>query len=266
MVNQIRIATDMKKPERIGPYTLLSPLSERARGNVWLARAGTDGGKVALKLARANDAPGRERLLHESALTITLDHPNIVRVHECGAADGVTWIAMGYVSGKQGMLTLANFRQLLLALVHLHSNDIIHADINQANVLLDELGNLRLVGFGGARRQGELVAAGTPQCISPEQMRGQPVDVRTDLFAAATVLYQILTGKRPFEGTALEVMQQMLVENQAAPSVVAPGLGTSFDDVIRRGLARDRDQRYGSAFEFLSAFDAACRRGVRVSA
>lgn len=256
----------MKKQERIGPYTLLSPLGDSARGNVWLASAGTDGAKVALKLARADDAAGRQRLLHECGLTINLDHPNIVRVHECGAARGVTWIAMGYVGGTHKSLTLANFRQLLLAMVHLHSNDIVHADIGYGNLLLDEYGNLRLAGFGLARRQGEAAPAGTPHCMSPEQVRGQDVDPRTDIFAASAVLYQILTGKRPFEGTALEVMQQMLQDSQTAPSLVAPGLGTSFDEVVRRGLARDKDKRYGSAFEFLSAFDAACRRGVRISA
>ncbi len=256
----------MKKPERIGPYTLQSPLGDSARGNVWLARAGA--GKVALKLARADDAPGRERLLRECDLAIMFDHPNIVRIHECGAAKGVTWIAMGYVAGPHGTLTLANFRQLLLAMVHVHANGIIHADIRYANLLLDEFGDLRLAGFGAARRRGEDMAAasGTPQMMSPEQLRGQAIDTRADIFAACVVLYQVLTGKRPFEGSAFEVMQQISHDSQPAPSAVAPSLGTSFDDIVRRGLARNKDDRFGSAFEFLSAFDAACRRGVRISA
>jgi eukaryotic-like serine/threonine-protein kinase len=262
------MATMMKKPERIGPYTLLSPLGDRARGNIWLASAGAGGDKVALKLAREDDAAGRERLLHECSLAINFNHPNIVRVHECGESRGVTWIAMGYVAGPHEMLTLANFRQLLLAMVHVHANGIIHADIRHANLLVDEYGDLRLAGFGLARRhgQGPAAAPGTPQYVSPEQLRGQAIDLRTDIFAACVVLYQVLTGKRPFEGTVLEVMQQVSLESQPAPSSVAPGLGTSFDELVRRGLARDKNDRYGSAFEFLGAFDAACRRGVRTSA
>lgn len=258
----------MKKPEQIGPYFLLTPLGDGARRNVWLARCGADGARVALKLVRESEPAARERLLYEVDLAIGFDHPNIVRMYECGEANGITWIAMAYVAGPHGALTLANFRQLLLAMVHVHANDIIHADIRDANLLLDEFGDLRLAGFGMARRKDDAGAAapGLPQFMSPEQLRGQPIDTRTDIFAAGVVLYQVLTGKRPFEGTAFEVMQHILHETQIAPSAMAPGLGTSFDDVVRRALARDKDDRYASAFEFLSAFDAACRRGVRVSA
>lgn len=260
-----------KKLERIGPYTLLSPLGHRARGNVWLASAGTSGEKVALKLARADDTAGRERLLHECGVAIAFDHPNIVRIYECGEARGITWIAMGYVQGPHcahDALTLANFRQLLLALVHVHANDIVHADIRPANLLVDDNGDLRLAGFSLARRLGQAPSAppSASQFMSPEQLRGQAIDTRSDIFGAAAVLYQVLTGKRLFEGSALDVMQQILHETQPPPSAVAPGLGTSFDDVVRRSLARDRNERYASVFEFLSAFDAACRCGVRVSA
>ena len=256
----------MKKPEQIGPYTLLTPLGDGARSNVWLACAGSGADKIALKLARADDAPRRERLLRECELAIGFDHPNIVRIHECGAANGITWIAMAYAGSAHGALTLANFRQLLLAMVHVHANGVIHADIGNANLLLDDFGDLRLGGFGIARRLGQAGPQGSPHFMSPEPLRGQVIDLRADIFAASAVLYQVLTGRRPFEGSAIEVMQQILHESQAAPSTVAPGLGASFDDVLRRGLARDKDERYASVFEFLSAFDAACRRGVTVSA
>ncbi|MES2318444.1 MAG: serine/threonine-protein kinase [Pseudomonadota bacterium] len=258
----------MKKPEQIGPYFLLSPLGDPARGNLWLARAGAGGDKVALKLARAGDDAGRQRLLHECELAIHFNHPNIVRIHECGGAKGVTWIAMGYIGGPPGALTLANFRQLLLALVHVHGNGVVHADIRRANLLLDVYGDLHLAGFGLARRHGQVPTAGlgTPHVQSPELLRKQPIDTRTDIFTAGVMLYEVLTGKPPFQGSAMETMRQIQHEHQALPSTVAPGLGTSFDEVVRRALARDRDQRYGSVFEFLSEFDAACRRGVRLPA
>ncbi|HEU4776031.1 MAG TPA: protein kinase, partial [Telluria sp.] len=130
----------MKKPERIGPYTLVAPLGERTRTRTWLARAGdpVQGERVALKLARDKDTVGRARILHEVDIAGSFDHPNIVRLHECGEANGVLWLASGYVSGPHRPLKLVNFRQLLLALVHVHANEVIHADLNCRNMLLDE--------------------------------------------------------------------------------------------------------------------------------
>lgn len=257
----------MKTLETIGPYTLVSPLGDPARGNLWRARAGRNGGMVALKLVRAGQPEARARLLYEVDMALGFDHPNIVRIYECGEADGATWMTMAYMAGPQGALTLANFRQLLLALVHVHANNVVHADIRMANLLLDEFGDVRLAGFALARHGGDSHgAAPTPQLMSPEQLRGQAIDMRTDLFGAGAVLYQVLTGKPPFSGSAFEIMQQILHDSQAAPSEAAPGLGTSFDEVVRRALAREKEDRIGSAFEFLSAFDSACRRGVRAPA
>lgn len=258
----------MKKLERIGPYTLIKRLGAGESGRVWLAQAGSGTERVALKLAREGDDGARACIMHEVDVAAGFDHPNIVRMYECGASRGITWIAMEYAPGPHEQLTLANFRQLLLALVHVHANNVVHADVQHANLLLDESGDLKLTNFGLSRRAGQAAPAhgaphGTPQFMSPEQLRRQPLDLRSDLFSAGVVLYQILTGGRPFEGTAFEVMQQVINDSQPAPSEVAPGLGTSFDEVVRRSLARDRGDRYANAFEFLGAFDAACRRGVR---
>ena len=268
MVGPAADSKHMKKPERIGPYYLLSPLGDSGRGNVWLARAGARGDRLALKLVREGDSEGLERLMHECSMAMGFDHPNIVRMHECGEANGVTWISMGYVSGPRGELTLANFRQLLLAMVHVHANDVIHTDIRDANLLLDENGDLRLAGFGMARKRSEpnVVLQGKVQPLSPEQLDGQSIDHRTDIFALGMVLYQVLTGKAPFQGSAFDVMQQVSHDAPAAPSSVAPGLGSSFDELVRRAMASNKEERYGSVFEFLSEFDAACRRGVRASA
>lgn len=255
----------MKKRERIGPYTLIVQLGDDARSRTWLAGVGEAADKVALKLAPKNDTVARARVMHEVDIGAGFNHPNIVRIHECGEANGVLWLAAEYVPGPHTPLRLANFRQLLLALVHVHANGIIHCDLSTANMLLDEDGDLRLSNFAGARREGQGPAPfqGTPHFMPPEQIHGQALDLRADLFSAGVVLYQILTGQRPFEGSALEVMQQVMQETQPVPSTVSPGLGTSFDDVIRKALARNKADRFGSAFEFLSAFDAACKRGVR---
>ena len=257
----------MKKRARIGPYTLLTRLGASSTSHVWLAAAGDEGAKVALKLVREGDEEGRRRLMHEVDMAAGFNHPNIVRIHECGQSRGHTWIAMGYIGGPHGALTLANFRQLLLALVHVHANNVVHTNIEHANLLLDETGNLHLADFSLARRTGQIAAPvqGTAQFTAPEQLRGHPIDTRADIFSAGVVLFEVLTGTRPLPGTGLEVMHQLLHVSQPAPSLVTPGLGTSFDEVVRRALARDREERYANAFEFLGAFDAACRRGVRAA-
>ncbi len=255
----------MKKLERIGPYTLLRRLGRGENSRVWLANAGEADNLVAMKLARPGDDEGRERLMYELGVAAEFDHPHIVRIYECGESRGFTWITMGYLAGPHQPLTLEGFRQLLMALVHVHANGIVHANVNHDNLLMDENGELRLADFSHARQIGQVgkPGEGTPQFMSPEQLRGQTLDPRADLFSAGVVLYEILTGIRPFAGTALELMPQLLKETQIAPSAAAPGLGTSFDEVVRRALARERSERHGNAFEFLGAFDAACRRGVR---
>lgn len=257
----------MKKPERIGPYTLLKRLGQSEGSRVWLANAGLEDNKVALKLVRPDDQAGLAAIMHEVELCAGFDHANVVRMYECGSAKGCTWMAMGYVAGPpdpQTALTLANFRQLLMALVHVHANHVIHADIKMANLLLDANGDLRLADFGHARRPGQaaIKGYGTPQCMPPEQLTGQALDARADLFSAGVVLYEILTGVHPFEESAAGTVNH----SPPPPSSVASGLGTSFDDVCRRALSRERAERYPNAFEFLGAFDAACRRGVRTIA
>lgn len=257
----------MKKPECIGPYTLLSPLGEGARGRVWLATMGAQVERLVLKLAREGNAIDRVRLLYEVDILSALDQPNIVRMHECGESKGVLWMAMAYVPGPHLPLQLANFRQLLLALIHLHARDVVHADIKPANLLLDEEGDLRLVGFGNARwiGAGPLSPGGMPQFMSPEQIRGEVLDVRADLFSAGAVLYQILTGTRPFEGRAAPAEKHALEAALPLPSALAHGLGTGFDKLTGRLLARDRGARYDDAFAVLADFDVACHRGVRTS-
>jgi serine/threonine protein kinase len=162
----------MKKPESVGPYTLLSPLGEGAAGHVWLASAGDGQRRLVLKLARAGNRAQRARLLNEVHIAGGFDHPNIVRMYECGEANGVLWMATGHVAGPQLPLTLANFRQLLLALVHVHAHGVVHGAIEAAHLLLDGDANLRLAGFADARREGS---------------------VQDDLRAAGEVLSLILT-------------------------------------------------------------------------
>lgn len=257
----------MKNPECVGPYTLLSPLGDGARGRVWLAGMGGGPERLVLKLAREGNPAIRARLLHEVDILGSLDHYNIIRLYECGESKGVLWMAMAYAPGPHLPLLLAHFRQLLLALVHMHANGVVHADVKPANLLLDEAGDLRLAGFGNARHvgAGPLTPGGMPQFMAPEQLRGEALDARADLFSAGAVLYQILTGKRPFDGIASQGVNYAPDDALALPSALVGGLGTGFDKLVAKALARDRGDRYDSAFTLLGDFDVATHRGVRTS-
>ena len=249
----------MSKPDNVGPYTLLSPLSDSARARAWLARI-AEGPEHVLKWANDTDATGRARLQHEMDIVAGLDHPNVVRMLERGDTRGMLWMALPKVGDGQAPLELAHFRQLVLALVHLHAHGVVHADIKPANLLLDDTGNLQVIGFGNARRigAGPLPPGGMPQYMSPEQLRGEALDVRADVFSAGAVLYHILTGKRPFDGTASEVTEGTVETGLLPPSALVDGFGTGFDELTGKMLAADRSARHDSAFAVLAEFDAVC--------
>ena len=244
----------MQALDRIGPYTLLRPLGEGARSAVWLASEAGSGRERALKLLRTPDQAGRARFRNEWAVARQLaPHPHVARIDAAGEAGGVPWLAMELL-GAAPPLSLAGVRQLLLALGHVHAHGIVHCDVKQANLLAGPDGALKLADFGIARQagQGAGPAHGTPHAMAPEQLRGQPLDCRVDIFAAGVLLYQLVTGARPFAGSPFEVMQQIL-------GGLAHDPGTPFDAVLARALAADPACRYAHAAEFLSAFDAACQ-------
>lgn len=248
--------------ERIGPYTLLSPLGNGAKSRVWLASAGKEGTmRLALKLARCDDDTRRQRLVHEGGILIGLHHPNVMRLHECGEAQGYTWLAMPLLSFPHAPLKLGHFRHLLMGLNHIHGNDIIHCNICPSRLLLDA-GVLRITNFGSARRAGfGLGEADEPtSCTAPELLHGLAADRRADIYSAGAVLYQILTGKPAYEGTSDVVSSKILHEDPVPPSAHAPQLGERFDALIARAMAREPGARFGSTFEFLGEFDATCRK------
>lgn len=239
----------MTPPSCIGPYTLARQLAAGSR--VWLATTALSRAPLVLRIAARSEREAHARLLHEAAIAGRFDHPNIMRIHESGRAGDWLWLAQDYAQGE-GPLTLANFRQLLLALVHVHGNEVVHADIRPANLLRDHGGELRLANFGCARRVGQAAAqdGGRTAYAAPEQRRGDVIDVRADIYAAGAVLHEILTRQVYTGGVA------------APPSALAPGLGTAFDAVVARALAPDRAGRYVHVFALLVDFDAACQRGV----
>lgn len=228
---------------RAGSYRLRRAL---ARG-VWLAD-GPDGAPVALKLAPPPPFP-----------PAGLRHPRIVAVLDGGTAGGVPFIVMECMDGpplpvllEAGPLpparAVAWMAQLLEGLAYAHTQGVVHRDIKPSNLLIGADGALKIADFGLASRPGIASAHGTPGYMAPEQMRGQ-ADRRSDLFAAAVVLYQMLAGRRPFEGTPFQLMQQVLLE---APPPLPPQLA-SFEPLLARGLAKNPARRYQHASEFSDA-------------
>ena len=152
-------------------------------------------------------------------------------------------------------------RQLLAVLAYLHGRGIVHRDVKPANLLLTEDAQLKLADFGIACRIGDVVRSnihsGTPQYMAPEQMRGAPAAPACDLYSAAVVFYELLTGSLPRRGSAFEIVQQALDGEVPPPSHFQSDVTPALERLLLRALARNVDQRHGSAQEFLTALEAA---------
>jgi serine/threonine-protein kinase len=266
-------------PRQIGKYRLDAILGRGAMGVVYRAFDPLIERTLALKTVqhRPGDADGAEELLRrfrtEAQAAGRLMHPNIVAVHEYGEANDVAWIAMEFVDGRplselssqQACAlpqVLAWMRDLLAALDYSHAHGVVHRDIKPANLLVTRDGRIKVGDFGIARIESSTLTQtgamlGTPSYMSPEQFRGEAIDSRSDLFSAGVVLYQLLTGQRPFSGTTAAVMQQVLTHSPAPPSRVNRLLPAALDAVVMRALAKTPEARFTDAAAFLQALEAA---------
>ena len=214
------------------------------------------------------------RFRTEARSAARLQHPNIVSVYDSERHGDTAYLVMEFVqgedlkhhldSGRQYSLeqSLAIVQDLLAALDYAHRQNVVHRDVKPANLLMVEsTGRIKLTDFGVARIQdsGELTRTkgsmvGTLKYMAPEQVRGKSIDLRADLFAAGVVLYQLLTGKRPFDGDSeFSIIHQIMEENPPPPSTLNTALPKALDSVVARALAKNREQRYGGAAEFSAA-------------
>ena len=222
---------------------------------------------VALKLLseRLSDDDGfRERMLKESRLAASLDHPNVVPIYEAGEAEGRLFIAMRYVDGtdlkvllrREGALTperaVAIAAQVADALDAAHAKGLVHRDVKPSNVLLDQQGGREhayLADFGLTQSIAEAGPAdgslmGTVDYVAPEQIRGDQVDGRADVYALGCLLFETLTGTLPFTGSSdVAVVYAHLEEAPPRPSERRQGLPAAVDDVLARAMAKDPDER-----------------------
>ncbi len=260
------------EPVTISHYRLIEPIGKGAMGEVWLAEDTQLPRQVAVKLLPrhlAGDAEAVERLQREAQAAASVDHPAVVTVYEAGIADGRPYIVMQKVEGEtleqrlaRGPMSTEEALQLALdiadALAEVHALGIVHRDLKPANIIMSPRGP-KILDFGIASVRGATrmtatgLAVGTPLAMSPEQIRGLPPDNRSDLWSLGVILYQALTGKRPFEGETFEaVTYQVLHENPPAPGTLREGLRQDLDYTVMKLLRKEPDHRYSRAEDMMA--------------
>src|SRR5262245_56119126 len=270
-------------------------------GEVYLAEDTKLGRRVAIKFIPPQstaDEQAKKRLIREARAAAQLDHPNICSVYEVSEEDGHSFIVMQYVEGEtlarrisrqplepQAALDLAI--QVVDALGEAHSHGIVHRDIKPQNIMLTSRGQAKVMDFGLARvmRQKSSIETeaateslisepgmvlGTVPYMSPEQVRGEALDARSDIFSLGCVLYESLTGRGPFARPSMAETMAAILKDEA-PRLVGTGgnLTLEWNDLIKRCLEKDPNQRFQSSDELgstLKAISANTRSGVAASA
>ncbi|MDZ4699044.1 MAG: protein kinase [Rhodothermales bacterium] len=268
--------------DRINQYVIERELGAGGMGVVYLARDTRLDRLVALKflpMIRRGDEELSRRFLQEARAASQLDHPNICTIYEFNeSAEGEHFIAMAYYDGEtlkaKQVRTVAYEQalemalQMLRGLAHAHEKGIVHRDIKPDNLLVTAGGVVKVLDFGLAKMQGvDLtrtgMTMGTVAYMCPEQARGGVVDARSDIWSAGVVLYELLTGERPFRGDYDQaVIYSILNEDPAPPSSHQPELSPTLDAIVLRCLAKDPDQRYPRAAEVLEAIVALDQTGT----
>ena len=265
-------------------YELLSLLGTGGFGRVYRVRDLQLEREVALKVLQpllTRDPEVVERFRREAQLAAGLSHPNIVNIYDIGGRSGLLWYTMELINGpslaqlveRDGPLPLDRvlriLREALSALSHAHGSGLVHRDIKPENMLIDPTGSLQITDFGLALALrgmygGATSQSGTPQFASPEQLLGERVDQRSDLYSLAAVAYYALLGAPPFPGMTVEQVLAKQTTNQFPTSRgQREDVSEALEQVLDRALSADVDRRYGSAAEFLQAVNQAAEATPR---
>ena len=259
-------------------YELLDLLGTGGFGRVYRVRDLHLERQVALKVLQpllTRDPEVVERFRREAQLAAGLRHPHIVNIYDIGGRSGLLWYTMELIDGpslaqlveRDGPLPLDRvlrlLREGLSALAHAHGSGLVHRDIKPENMLIDRTGSLQITDFGLAlalrgKYGGATSQSGTPQFASPEQLLGERVDQRSDLYSLAAVAYYALLGSPPFPGRTVEQVLAQQTTNQFPTSQGRrDDVSESMESVLDRALSADVSQRYPSAAEFLQAVNRA---------
>ena len=261
-------------------YRVLGRIGAGGMATVYRARHLGMQRDVALKVLDATTAPGNlaKRFEREARAIARLDHPGCVRVFDYGKRLGRQYLAMELLEGPTlaheldvrkrlpAQLVVQTAQQILEALAHAHAKGILHRDVKPSNVMFGRRGagrRLVLIDFGLARLSDEApltaagLCAGSPSYIAPERLAGAPYDARADVYATGVVLYEMLAGRRPFEGErAKDIARQSLHEDPPPLAEIAPSTPALLAGAVMRALAKDPAHRYPDARSMLSAIEA----------
>ncbi|MBT1172665.1 Stk1 family PASTA domain-containing Ser/Thr kinase [Bifidobacterium sp. MA2] len=282
-----------------GRYQLGQLVGRGGMAEVHVAMDTRLGRTVAIKIMRsdlANDEIFLARFRREAHSVAQMNNPNIVNIYdsgeetitgENGQPERLPYLVMEYVKGQtlrdiiraNGPLSQRDAEQVMLgvlnALEYSHRMGIIHRDIKPGNIMISDQGMVKVMDFGIARALDDSAATmtqsqgvvGTAQYLSPEQARGETVDMRSDLYSAGCVLYEMLTGRPPFTGdSAVAIAYQHVSEVATPPSAVVPGLPKMWDSICAKAMAKDRQNRYATAAEFKNDILTFMNGGVPVAA
>ncbi len=265
---------------RLGPYEILAPLGAGGMGEVYRARDPRLGREVAIKVLPADrlaDEKRRLRFVQEARAASQLNHPNIVTIHEIERDGEHDFIVMELVQGKsldklipRGGMPVKDVLRLAIpiadAVARAHAAGIVHRDLKPANVMVTDAGVPKVLDFGLAKLVAhednsdpaaatEVTAApelsqtglvsGTPAYMSPEQAEGREIDARSDVFSFGSLLYQMVTGQRPFTGTSRrETLRAVVADEPRPPSALVSGVPAELDKLILRCLRKEPERRF----------------------
>ena len=259
----------------IGPYRLLKEIGAGGMGVVYLAEEERLGRLVALKVLSRSTPSTQKRFQREAEITARLQHPNIVPVYGVGESEGVPYIAMRYIAGRDIAQALSNSRNqkrtsssashrvavewILLvaeALGHAHEQGVIHRDVKPSNILVED-GRPYVLDFGLATHEGDLSITrsgdllGTVPYMSPEQVRGDvdDLDRRSDVYSLGATLYQLLAGQPPHAGRNSQAVARRILTRDP-PGLRRHGVARDLEAVVFRALEKDRERRYSTSFDF----------------
>ena len=260
--------------EAVGDYRVIGIIGAGGMGQVFQVEHKITKRKEAMKVLIADlaDDTQVQRFKREIEVQARLNHPNIAAVHNAFRLKDRMVLVLEFVEGqtlenllKQGRppleIGIDYVRQTLQALDYAHHNGVIHRDVSPANLMVTESGLVKLMDFGVAKSLGDLRLTdggsmiGSLYYMSPEQVKGSTdPDPRSDIYSAGAILYEIVTGKKPFDyQDRFSLMVAQVEEQPRLPSLIDPDLPAGLDDIILRALAKEPGQRYSSAKDFLAA-------------